>query len=60
MWNSFALKKKDKKQLATQLELNQEFSEKSTNHFNWLVYEIDLENNFSCNPWNLSKNFTAT
>ena len=57
MWNSFALKKKDKKQLATQLELNQEFSEKSTN---WLVYEIDLENNFSCNPWNLSKNFTAT
>ena len=34
MWNSFALKKKDKKQLATQLELNQEFSEKSTNHFN--------------------------
>ena len=37
-----------------------QFLEKSTTHFNWLVYEIDLENTPSPSLWNLSKNSTAS
>ena len=36
-----------------------QFLEKSTTHFNWLVYEIDWENTPSPSLWNLSKNSTV-